>query len=169
MLLLTGSAEVWMLVVLAAVYGTAAAVFMPALIGLIPQTVPPDRLQEANALLGFTRSVANVGGPAVAGIVIALSGPGEAIALDAATFAVSAACLAALRLRPRAAARRETEADEGRFAGGCAPGGPRSAPGRGWPPGSARWPPTTCSSCPPSTSSAPRSPSASSTAPRAGP
>lgn len=114
-LLLTGSAEVWMLVVLAAVYGTAAAVFMPALIGLIPQTVPPDRLQEANALLGFTRSIATVGGPAVAGIVIALSGPGEAIALDAATFAVSAACLAALRLRPRAADAPETDADEGRF------------------------------------------------------
>ena len=61
-LLLTGTAEVWMLVVLSAVYGTAAAVFMPALMGLIPQTVPPDRLQEANALLGFTRSVASVAG-----------------------------------------------------------------------------------------------------------
>ena len=52
-----------MLVVLSAVYGTAAAVFMPALIGLIPQTVAPDRLQEANALLGFTRSIASVVGP----------------------------------------------------------------------------------------------------------
>ena len=51
----------------------------------------------------------------MAGIVIALSGPGEAIALDAATFAVSAACLAALRLRPRAADAPETAADEGRF------------------------------------------------------
>ena len=38
-LLLTGTAEVWMLAVLAFVYGTAAAVFMPALMGLIPQTV----------------------------------------------------------------------------------------------------------------------------------
>ena len=49
-----------MLVVLSAVYGACAAIFMPALMGLIPQTVPPDRLQEANALIGFTRSVANV-------------------------------------------------------------------------------------------------------------
>jgi MFS family permease len=112
-LLLTGRAEVWMLVVLSAVYGTAAAVFMPALIGLIPQTVPPDRLQEANAMLGVTRSLATVGGPALAGIVIALAGPGEAIALDAATFAVSAACLLALRPRPRAA--DAPEADEARF------------------------------------------------------
>lgn len=112
-LLLTGSAEVWMLVVLSAVYGTAAAVFMPALIGLIPQTVPPDRLQEANALLGVTRSLATVGGPALAGVVIALAGPGEAIALDAATFAVSAACLLALRPRPRSA--DAPEPDEARF------------------------------------------------------
>src|SRR6185312_6563552 len=108
-LLLTGTAEVWMLVVLSAVYGTAAAVFMPALMGLIPQTVPPDRLQEANALLGFTRSVASVGGPALAGILIAVGGPGDAIALDALTFALSATCLIALR--PERAAVSEEDDD----------------------------------------------------------
>jgi predicted MFS family arabinose efflux permease len=98
-----------MLVVLSAVYGTCAAVFMPALMGLIPQTVRPDRLQEANALLGFTRSVASIAGPALAGVVIAVAGPGEAIALDAATFAVSAACLGALRPRPIAPGADEEE------------------------------------------------------------
>ena len=96
-LLISGRAEVWMLVVLSAVYGTASAVFMPALMGLIPQTVPAGRLQEANAVLGFTRSVASVLGPALAGVIIAVAGPGEAIALDAVTFALSAACLIALR------------------------------------------------------------------------
>jgi len=107
-LLLTGSAEIWMLVVLSAAYGTAAAVFMPALIGLIPQTVPPDRLQEANALLGFTRSIASVAGPTLAGILIAIGGPGDAIAVDAFTFALSAACLIALRPdRTRAVADAE--------------------------------------------------------------
>jgi predicted MFS family arabinose efflux permease len=112
-LLLTGAAEVWMLVVLSALYGTCAAVFMPALMGLIPQTVPPDRLQEANALLGFTRSVASVAGPALAGVVIAVAGPGEAIALDALTFAVSAACLVVLR--PRAVAAGSHDDDGGGF------------------------------------------------------
>jgi predicted MFS family arabinose efflux permease len=111
-LLLTGSAEVWMLVVLSAVYGTAAAAFMPALIGLIPQTVPPDRLQEANALLGFTRSIASVAGPALAGILIAIGGPGDAIAIDALTFALSAACLIALR-PDRAAAAADAEENDG--------------------------------------------------------
>lgn len=111
-LLLTGSAEVWMLVVLSAVYGACAAIFMPALMGLIPQTVPPDRLQEANALLGFTRSVANVAGPAVAGLVIALGGPGEVIAIDALTFAVSAACLIALRPGPAPVGDDDDEPEE---------------------------------------------------------
>ncbi len=96
-LLLTGTAEVWMLAVLAFVYGTAAAVFMPALIGLIPQTVSAARLQEANGLLALTRSTASVAGPALAGVIVVSAGSGEAIAVDAATFAVSALCLARMR------------------------------------------------------------------------
>ena len=110
-LLLSGQAEVWMLVVLSAVYGTGAAVFMPALMGLIPQTVAPGSLQQANALLGFTRSVATVAGPALAGVVVALAGPGEAIALDAATFVVSALCLAALKPHPAGAGGEVEEGD----------------------------------------------------------
>ena len=98
MLLLTGTAEVWMLAVLAFVYGTAAAVFMPALMGLIPQTVSQTRLQEANALLALTRSIASVAGPAIAGVLVVAAGSGEAIAVDAATFAFSALCLARMRL-----------------------------------------------------------------------
>ena len=97
--------------VLSAVYGTAAAVFMPALTGLIPQTVGADRLQEANALLALTRSVGHRrSGPAIAGVVIALSGPGEAIAIDAATFVVSRRLPAARSRRgplPAAAATGE--------------------------------------------------------------
>jgi MFS family permease len=108
-LLLSGRAEVWMLVVLSAIYGASAAIFMPALMGLIPQIVPSERIQEANALLGFTRSVANVGGPAIAGLIMAVAAPGDVIAVDALTFAVSAACLLALRRGPAPA---EPEADD---------------------------------------------------------
>ena len=67
-LLLTGAAEVWMLVVaVGGLRDRGRRSSCPAMIGLIPQTVPPDRLQEANALLGFTRSIASVAGPALAG------------------------------------------------------------------------------------------------------
>src|SRR5919199_1723695 len=59
---------------------TDLGIVMAALIGLIPQTVAPGRLQAANALLGVTRSVASIAGPAVAGLILAGAGPGEAIA-----------------------------------------------------------------------------------------
>jgi MFS family permease len=96
-LLLTGRAEVWHLLVLAAVYGSAEAFFGPASQGLVPQTVRPERLQQANALMSLSRNVTGIAGPAAAGVVIALSSTGWAIAVDAATFAVSAAFLSAMR------------------------------------------------------------------------
>ena len=105
-LLLTGSAEVWHLAVLIAVYGTAEAFFQPAATGLVPATVSPPRLQQANALLGLSRSMAFVVGPAIAGVVAATTNPGIVFVVDAATFAVSATSLALLRL-PRS--RREGE------------------------------------------------------------
>jgi MFS family permease len=106
-LLLTRAAEVWHLAALAAVYGTADAFFQPALSGLMPQVVPAHRLQQANALRGLTMSTGLAIGPAVAGVLVAVAGPGEAILADAATFAVSAACLAGLR--PRMVARSVAE------------------------------------------------------------
>ena len=96
-LLLTGRAEVWHLIVLTVVYGAAEAFFGPASQGLVPQTVRPERLQQANALMSLSRNVTGIAGPAAAGVVIALSNTGWAIAVDAATFAVSAAVLAAMR------------------------------------------------------------------------
>jgi MFS family permease len=97
-LLLTGRAEIWQLVVLAGVYGAAEAFFGPASQGLVPQTVSPSRLQQANGLMSLSRNVTAVVGPAAAGVVIALSSPGWAIALDAATFGVSAAFLLRMRV-----------------------------------------------------------------------
>lgn len=97
-LLLTDRAEIWHLVVLAAVYGAAEAFFGPASQGLVPQTVSLTRLQQANGLMSLSRNVTGIAGPAAAGVVIALSSPGWAIAVDAATFAVSAALLLAMRV-----------------------------------------------------------------------
>lgn len=101
-LLLIGAAKVPHLVLLVIVFGTASAFFMPASTGLVPLVVGSDRLREANALRGFVQSSGLVLGPALAGGLVALAGPGGALALDAVTFAVSAICLA--RLKPRGAA-----------------------------------------------------------------
>lgn len=99
-LLLGGVAEVWMLAALGAIFGTAEAVFGPAMVGLIPQTVETARIQQANALFGAAQNTGMIIGPAIAGVLIALTGPGEAIAIDAVTFLVSAWFLARLTPRP---------------------------------------------------------------------
>lgn len=101
-LLLTESAQVWHLVAVAAIVGGAGAFFVPASTGLIPETVSPGRLQQANALMGLSRSATGVFGPPVAGLLVALIGPGAVFAVDAATFVVSAISLAMLRVPPRA-------------------------------------------------------------------
>jgi MFS family permease len=99
-LLLSGRAQIWQLMVLLAVYGTAEAFFRPAWGGLLPQLVPMQRLQEANALMGISDNFGWLVGPAIAGTLIAALGPGGAIAIDAGTFVVSAAFLATIVAPP---------------------------------------------------------------------
>ena len=100
-LLLSGAAHLWQLLILQAIYGCAAGFFRPAATGLVPETVRPALLQQANALMGLTRDVGSIVGPAVAGVVVTLLSPGWGLAVDAATFVVSAAFLAGLRVPDR--------------------------------------------------------------------
>ena len=104
-LLLTGHAHVWSLAVLMLAYGAAEAFFRPAMLGLVPQVVQPGEEQPANALLALTQNASMVVAPAVAGGLVAWLGPGGSVAVDAATFAVSAVSLLLLRPRPVAAAQ----------------------------------------------------------------
>jgi MFS family permease len=95
-LLLGGVAQVWMLAALAGVTGAATGFFNPASTGLMPEIVPAAELQQANAVRSTAVSAGEIGGPILAGVLVALLGAGAAIAVDAATFAASAACLARL-------------------------------------------------------------------------
>jgi len=98
---LTGDIRLWHLVAFAAVYGAASAFFMPAFEALVPSLVPEERLTEANALDQFLRpAMLWLLGPALGGLLVGAAGVGWAFALDAATFAVSAACLLRLTARP---------------------------------------------------------------------
>jgi hypothetical protein len=92
-LLLTGTARVWHLAVLAAAAGAAQAFFEPAATGMVPQVVSSARLSQANALVGLSQNAAMIVGPLLAGAIVATTSPGAAIAADAVTFVVSAAFL----------------------------------------------------------------------------
>src|SRR5712691_10641160 len=65
-LLLSGHAQLWQLIVLQAAHGTGSAFFMPAVTGLIAESVSRERLQEANALRWMADSAGRVIGPAIA-------------------------------------------------------------------------------------------------------
>jgi len=98
LLLVTGHAQVWQLVALQAVGGCATAFYSPASSGLVPQTVPPESLQQANAMMNIARYAAFPLGAAAGGAIVATIGAGYALLLDGATYATSAALLTRLRL-----------------------------------------------------------------------
>jgi Na+/melibiose symporter-like transporter len=85
---------------------------------VVPALSGPARITEANGLLYGAASAAGIAGPLFAGLVSALVGPAGAIAMDAASFAASAAGV--LVVRRSLSARRRTSADS------AAPGGPVS-------------------------------------------
>jgi MFS family permease len=97
-LFLTGTAEIWHLVVLQVVRGVATSFFFPAAQGIVPETVSAGRLQEANALLRLSRNATQIIGAAAGGIAVAAIGPGWALAFDAATYFAGAVFLVLLQL-----------------------------------------------------------------------
>jgi MFS family permease len=101
-LVIAGAAELWHFIVLQAVNGVATAFFQPAATGLTPLTVSRQRLQQANALMSLSLSVAVIMGPILGGALVVLVGAGSGLVVDGATFAVSALCLVRIRIAPRA-------------------------------------------------------------------
>ncbi|MFI6343968.1 MFS transporter [Streptomyces sp. NPDC050560] len=95
-------ATVWTVLV-SSLLATAAATFdQPARQALIPAMVPRSQLVEAFALLNPSRELAVLVGPAFAGVLIALGGPGAVYVFDAATYAGLVVVLAMLRVPPLA-------------------------------------------------------------------
>lgn len=96
--LAAGHPSLWLFVAAALAVGAGNAFFSPALSGLPVQLVPPGQLGDANALLGTAAPAAQVAGPALSGVLIAVTSPALVIAVDAGTYALSALALAGLRL-----------------------------------------------------------------------
>ncbi|MFG2788118.1 MFS transporter [Streptomyces sp. NPDC048419] len=97
---LAHAATVWTVVV-SSLLATAAATFdQPARQALIPAMVPRERLVDAFALLNPSRELAVLVGPAFAGVLIAVGGPGAVYVFDAVTYAALVVVLAVLRVPP---------------------------------------------------------------------
>jgi len=96
--LFAGRPPLWLFLLLPALLATGEGIFNPALGGLRAELVPPGERQDANALIGVAESATTIGGPALAGFLIALSGPAVVIAVDAASYGASVLALALLGL-----------------------------------------------------------------------
>jgi MFS family permease len=99
-LTLSGRAEAWH-IILSVLLTTAAATFdQPARQAIIAALVPKRQLASAIALLNPSRELAVLIGPAMAGLLIAIGGPGLMYAVDVGTYAVLIVVLAVLRVPP---------------------------------------------------------------------
>ncbi|WP_377273458.1 MFS transporter [Peterkaempfera sp. SMS 1(5)a] len=93
-----GPPPFWLLVTMAALAGAAVAMFQPGVNGMVPLVAREP--QRANAVLKVADALTQLLGPALAGLLITLTGAGTVYTVDAATFLLSALCLALIRLTP---------------------------------------------------------------------
>jgi MFS family permease len=102
-LIATGHLRIWHMVVIGLLYGTAEAFFRPAYGGLVPQTVPEEDIQAAQALGGVSAELASFASPALATALVLGVGGAVAFGVDAATFVFSAILLSQVHTRQRGA------------------------------------------------------------------
>lgn len=88
------------LYVVAACVGAASVLFDIADNAYLPSLIASDDLIEGNAKINATGSVAEIGGPALSGVLFQLLTVPVAIAVNAATYVVSAGFLAAIQTPP---------------------------------------------------------------------
>lgn len=93
--------EMWLLYVMALIFGLVDAFFWPASSALVPRLVPEDVLHSANGLIQGTAQISVMIGPVLAGLIISifsathdpdvtdLTGIATVFALDSAGFLIS--------------------------------------------------------------------------------
>ena len=94
-------------VALAVLAGSGTALFTPATLAALPSLVDQRRLPAATSVYGAITDVGLAAGPAVTAVLLLVTGPETVLAVNAATFAISAVFLARVNFggRPAAAER----------------------------------------------------------------
>ena len=83
----SGAITPWSLIAFTFGLGAGAAMMMPAFTSLIPDLVPQPMLSNAVTLNAIAMNLTRAVGPAIAGGLIALTGPGPVFLLNAVSFA----------------------------------------------------------------------------------
>jgi len=94
---LAGMESVWPIYILSAIASAATAFDIPARQALMPTLVPPEDFPNAVSLGIIVFNVATIAGPAIAGFVLAESGPAIIYGVNALSFLAVIAALIAMR------------------------------------------------------------------------
>jgi MFS family permease len=97
-LVLTELIEWWYFAVASLLEGVVGAVQQPARQALIPSVVPRAHLMNAVALNSSTQTIAKMGGPLLAGLALATTGPASALFLEAATYGTGSLAMSRVHL-----------------------------------------------------------------------
>jgi predicted MFS family arabinose efflux permease len=100
LLVLTSRPALWQMILLETVTGAGIALFYPASQALLPVLAPGNLLQEASALSRLAMNAAQMSGAAVAGLVVAATGPGWALTVCGAGVTFTIPLLLSIRARP---------------------------------------------------------------------
>ncbi|WP_408897662.1 MFS transporter [Nocardioides sp. R1-1] len=106
-LLITGHGSIALLTAIGVVNGCLGAIAQPASNAMTRSTVSEAQLPRAVVLRSLAHESSFAIGFALAGIVVAVAGPGWAIAVDAATYAVAAVLFAMIRAASPERGQRE--------------------------------------------------------------
>src|SRR2546428_1591034 len=82
-LTVTGLVQPWMLLAITLAIGAGSAVDIPAWQAMIPETVPREELPASVGLGTVAINIARAVGPAIAGVIIVVGGPGPVFLINA--------------------------------------------------------------------------------------
>ncbi|WP_250029143.1 MFS transporter [Paractinoplanes maris] len=97
---LSDKPHLWLLYVVAALTASVDGLQRPALEAMVPRLVRPEELPATMSLQAFSAQIAQVGGPAIAGLLISAVDLAWVYAFDLLTFTASLLCLTLVRAVP---------------------------------------------------------------------
>ncbi|MDO5645194.1 MAG: MFS transporter [Dermabacter sp.] len=110
---MAGHLNLWLLIGVSAALGTVRIVFDLALSSAIPLLIPEHQRKRANASFETLGTIANVAGPGLGGLVVAVIGAPLALLVNAVTYVASALCLRRLPEPERPPTDEEAEGRKG--------------------------------------------------------
>lgn len=111
---LTGTMPVQLLFAVQAVTSGLSALFDAAYGASLPKIVTTQALRQANNTLQTGRSISNILGPIIGGVIMSTVGPPNAILVDVCTYIVSIATLCSISISLRATSQPFTRQSFGR-------------------------------------------------------